>query len=344
MRKKTRRKAAVIAAAALAASALSGAYVFCAPLLRGSGKDCVAYVYVRSGDTFNEVLSQLDTLVAWPQRAGLMILSKAAGGNGNVHTGRYAVNADDNAISFFRALKGGLQEPVSITIPQVRTMNALAGYLSARLMIDSAEFVRFVSDSAKMAAYGVDTANAYCLFVPDTYQVYWDVAVKDFLKRMKREADGFWTDERLQKAAAIPLKPAEVCTLASIVDEETADKGEKNDIAGMYINRLRKGIPLQADPTIKFAHRDFALRRIYHKLLKIDSPYNTYRNIGLPPGPIRIASVEAIEAVLNYTRHSYLYMCAKEDFSGTHRFARTYAEHLANAKRYSKALDKRGIK
>ena len=223
-------------------------------------------------------------------------------------------------------------------------MEGMAGYISHNLMIDSVEFVKTVKDSAKMSALGVDTANVYCLFVPNTYEIYWNTSLQNFLLRMKRESSAFWNDIRVAKAKSIPLTPHEVCTLASIVDEETANNAEKPAIAGMYINRLKAGMPLQADPTIKFAWHDFALRRIRHGLLDIKSPYNTYRNIGLPPGPIRVASVEGINAVLNYVHHNFMYMCAKEDFSGTHNFARTYSEHLANAARYSKALNERGIK
>lgn len=302
------------------------------------------YIYVRPNDTQNKVFSLLKANVAWPQRMGVNLLAIISGYEDNMHTGRYAIHPNENAVSFFRALRGGRQEPISITIPEVRTMRDLANYLGNHLMFDSLEFLRIVSDSSRMKTFGVSTANVYCLFIPNTYEVYWNISINDFLKRMKRESEGFWNDERLKKAATIPLTPNEVYTLASIIDEETSNNKEKPDIAGMYINRLHKSMPLQADPTIKYAHGNFTLRRIYHSLLNINSPYNTYKNTGLPPGPIRIASVYAIDAVLNYTHHPYLYMCAKDDFSGTHSFARTYSEHLANAARYSKALDKRGIK
>jgi UPF0755 protein len=145
-------------------------------------------------------------------------------------------------------------------------------------------------------------------------------------------------------AANLGLTPEEVCTLASIIDEETANTGEKPDIAGMYLNRLHRNMPLQADPTVKFALQDFALRRIYYAQLETDSPYNTYMNTGLPPGPIKIASKQGIDAVLHASQHPYLYMCAKEDFSGTHNFATTYAEHQNNAARYARALNQRGIR
>ena len=161
---------------------------------------------------------------------------------------------------------------------------------------------------------------------------------------MVKSHNHFWNNGRKQKAEAMGLTPNEVATMASIIDEETANNGEKPMIAGMYYNRLKTNMPLQADPTIKFAHKDFALRRIYNKLLSVDSPYNTYKNIGLPPGPIKIASVAGIDAVLNHVDHDYMYMCAKEDFSGTHNFAVTYQEHLRNAAKYTKALNERGIR
>ena len=170
------------------------------------------------------------------------------------------------------------------------------------------------------------------------------MSIDNLMERMVKEHNAFWTAERKQKADAMGMSLVEVATLASIIDEETANNGEKPMIAGMYLNRLKTNMPLQADPTIKFALKDFALRRIYHKQLKVESPYNTYVNTGLPPGPIKVASVAGIDAVLNHVEHNYLYMCAKEDFSGTHNFARTYTEHLANAARYTKALNERGIK
>jgi UPF0755 protein len=164
------------------------------------------------------------------------------------------------------------------------------------------------------------------------------------MQRMVKEHDAFWTTERRQKASRLGLSPEQVCTLASIIDEETANNGEKPMIAGMYLNRLKVGMPLQADPTVKFALQDFSLKRIYHNHLTVNSPYNTYKNIGLPPGPIKVASIQGIDAVLNRVQHNYLYMCAKEDFSGTHNFAVSYQEHLKNAARYSEALNQRGIK
>jgi UPF0755 protein len=161
---------------------------------------------------------------------------------------------------------------------------------------------------------------------------------------MEREHEAFWNEKRMAAADTLGLTPIEVCTLASIIDEETANNPEKPMIAGMYLNRLKAGMPLQADPTVKFAMRRFEIRRVYRDMLNYDSPWNTYRNAGLPPGPIKIASQKGIDAVLNHVKHDYLYMCAKEDFSGTHNFARTYKEHQENAARYTKALNERGVK
>ena len=231
-----------------------------------------------------------------------------------------------------------------LTIPESRTMDRLAGSLSRKLMVDSTVLAICLQDNDFCQRYGCDTSTIACLFVPNTYEVYWNTSIDNLMERMQKEHKHFWNDERTKKASAIGLTPNEVCTLASIIDEETANNAEKPMIAGMYLNRIQKGMPLQADPTIKFALKNFALKRIYHDMLFIDSPYNTYRKEGLPPGPIKIASIAGIDAVLNRVAHNYLYMCAKEDFSGTHNFAVSYSDHLRNAARYSKALNERGIK
>ena len=223
-------------------------------------------------------------------------------------------------------------------------MDRLAAVLSHRLMLDSATIAQALTSDSVCRQLGYDTCTIAAMFVPNTYDVYWNVSIDALLTRMSNEHDRFWQGDRQAKANNMGLTPNEVCTLASIIDEETANTTEKPMIAGMYLNRLKADMPLQADPTIKFALKQFELKRIYNKLLSVDSPYNTYRNEGLPPGPIKIASIRGIDAVLNHVQHDYLYMCAKEDFSGTHNFARTYQEHLQNAAKYSKALNKQGIK
>ena len=302
------------------------------------------YVYIDSDDTQDSVFSKIHPIANAIPMSGFSTLARHSGYADHIRTGRYAIHPGEGALMVFRHLKNGQQTPVSLTIPEVRTIDRLAGALARKLMLDSADVAIHLSDSAYCARWGYDTATVAALFVPNTYDIYWNVGLDRLMERMEKENQKFWNDERHGKAEAMGMTPVEVATMASIIDEETANNAEKPMIAGMYYNRLKAGMPLQADPTIKFALKDFALRRIYHKLLYIDSPYNTYRYEGLPPGPIKIASIAGIDAVLNHVDHDYLYMCAKEDFSGTHNFARTYQEHLQNAARYTKALNERGIK
>lgn len=291
------------------------------------------YLYIDSDDTMDSV--KVKSGLGWRLYFGSKLLK-------HIRTGRYDTR-NQSAFSLFRKLRIHSQDPVNLTIPSVRTLDRMASYLSQHLMMDKEELLSFMSDSSKCAQIGFSPATLPSLFIPNTYYIYWDISVDRFIERMQVEYLKFWNDERLQKAEACHLTPIEVCTLASIVDEETANAAEKPDVAGMYLNRLHVGMPLQADPTVKFAIGDFTLKRIYHEHLRVESPYNTYIHAGLPPGPIRIASIEGIDAVLNHSKHDYLYMCAKEDFSGTHRFATTYQEHLRNARRYADALNQRGI-
>ena len=293
------------------------------------------YVYIDRDDTQDSVLAKLCPLSHGHALTGLGYMMRHVGYDSKIRTGRYAIAPGMSTVDVLRRLRNGQQEPIMLTIPEVRTMEQLSARLATKLMIDSAD----------IAALIVGDTLAPCLFLPDTYEVYWNISADGFMERMQREHDRFWdSGSRRQLADSLGLTPDEVCTLASIIDEETANNAEKPAIAGMYINRLHRDMPLQADPTVKFALQDFALRRIYYDQLETESPYNTYKNVGLPPGPIKIASKQGIDAVLHAERHDYLYMCAKEDFSGTHNFAVTYNEHLKNAARYAKALNQRGIK
>ena len=211
-------------------------------------------------------------------------------------------------------------------------------------MIDSVEIANLLNDADFIQKMGYSKETLPALFIPNTYEVYWNISAEDFMARMQKEHKAYWNEERIQKAQTIGLTPIEVATLASIVEEETANQAEKPMVAGLYINRLKKGMLLQADPTVKFSLQEFGLKRILFKHLEVDSPYNTYKYAGLPPGPIRVPSYQGLESVLNYTQHNYIYMCAKEDFSGTHNFAVTSAQHAANARKYQQALNKRGIR
>ena len=262
----------------------------------------------------------------------------------HLRTGCYRIKPGTTYFTLYRQLRNGIQEPVRLIVPSTRTISKLASILSQSLMVDSAEIASALTDSIYCSTYGYTRATIPALFIPNSYEVYWNISVDKLIERMERENNRFWTAERKQKAEACGLTREQVATLASIVDEETANNGEKPIIAGLYLNRLHKKIPLQADPTVKFAVGDFSLRRILNIHLLTESPYNTYRHSGLPPGPIRIASIAGLDAVLNHARHNYLYMCAKEDFSGTHNFAATLSEHNRNAQRYRRALNKRGIR
>lgn len=302
-----------------------------------------AYLYIDADDTIDSVYTKINQSANGLQFNAFKSISSMTGYKKHLHTGRYRLS-DKNILQIVRCLRNGNQDPIRLTIPSVRTMNRLAGALSEKLMIDSLSLIKAFEDSVFCSRWGYDTKTISCMFIPNTYELYWNISLNDLFRRMKKESTIFWTEDRLHLAQKANLTPEEVITLASIVDEETANNSEKSDIAGMYINRLHIGMPLQADPTIKYAWKRFDLHRIYHALLLIKNPYNTYINKGLPPGPIRIPSVAGIDAVLNYSHHDYLYMCAKEDFSGTHNFAKTYAEHLKNAAKYAKALNLHGIR
>lgn len=302
------------------------------------------YVLIDDDDDVDSVTAKLEPIGKSHSIKALRTLIRHTKYPQHIHTGRFAIDPNVSSFEIFRTLKSGRQQPMMLTIPESRTMDKLAALLSNRLMLDSAAIAAALYDSTVIAKYGYDTATIACMFVPNTYEIYWDVSIDAFLNRMQKEHDAFWEGNRRDKAKEMGLTPNEVCTLASIIDEETANNSEKPMIAGMYLNRLKVDMPLQADPTVKFAMKRFELKRIYHDMLFFDSPWNTYRNTGLPPGPIKVASVKGIDAVLNHVSHDYLYMCAKEDFSGTHTFARTYKEHLSNAAKYSKALNERGIK
>ncbi len=302
------------------------------------------HVYIDDDDTADSVYAKIAPYGCRHGMIAVRTLLRHQDYDSHIRTGRYAIEPGDGVVSVFRKLKNGRQVPCRLTVPESRTVDRLAGVLSRRLMADSLSFLNALTDSLLLARLGYDTCSVMAMFVPNTYEVYWNLGAGQLLERMKKEHDTFWNYNRMHKAEAVGLTPNEVATLASIIDEETANTAEKPMIAGMYLNRLAAGMPLQADPTVKFALKDFAIKRVYQGMLTTDSPYNTYRYAGLPPGPIKIASIKGIDAVLDRVNHDYLFMCAKEDLSGTHNFARTYKEHQQNAARYARALNQRGIR
>lgn len=300
-------------------------------------------VRVDRDDNCDSIQAKLERVASPRQMLGFRILSGVVGMK-KVRPGYYIAGGGISTLALFRNIRGGRQTPVKLTIPNVRTLGDLAARLSLQLELDSAQLASAFSDEALCQELGYDTTTIGCMFIPNTYEVFWNISAKDLMARLHKESNAFWTSKRKAEAKAAGLSPNEVIIMASIVDQETANSEEKPMVAGMYLNRLHQGMKLQADPTVKFALKQFALKRILHEHLSVDSPYNTYRHEGLPPGPIAIPALSSIEAVLHFAHHDYIYMCAKEDFSGTHNFAKTYEEHLANARKYAEALNERGIK
>lgn len=343
MKKKKKRILLGILAVLLLISAICAGTVYYYLFAPQFHPQKTTYVYIDRDDTADSIYNKVEMQGNPQSSIGFRWMAKWRDYPHNIYTGRYAIRPGENVYHVFSRFFRGYQEPMNLTIASVRTLDRLARSIGKQLMIDSAEIAKVMNDSLFQQKMGYKKETISCLFIPETYQVYWDMSVEDLFERMQKEHQKFWNQERLNKAKAIGMTPEEVCTLASIVEEETNNNPEKPTVAGLYINRLHTGMPLQADPTIKFAFQDFSLRRITNAHLDINSPYNTYRNLGLPPGPIRIPSSTGLDAVLNYAKHNYLYMCAKEDFSGTHNFASNYTEHMKNARKYWKALNERKI-
>jgi len=307
------------------------------------------YIYIDTDDTVDSIAQKVEQganpeeMRVFHLYAGLLNLKE------RIRTGRYEVSGDMTMLNFIRNIRNHNEKPIMLVVPSTRTMEAMAGKLANQLMVDSASIDQYLKDATNIKAMGYTKESLPGMFIPNTYEVYWDISIKKLMERMQKENERFWNEERLGKLKEVSeyageeMTKEKVITLAAIVDSETANDREKPDIAALYMNRMRKEMPLQSDPTVIFALKDFTIRRVLHEHLKVDSPYNTYRNAGLPPGPIRVPSIAGIDAVLNHANNNYIYMCAKEDFSGTHNFAVTYAEHLLNAARYVKALNKRGI-
>lgn len=303
-----------------------------------------AYIYITPEDNSTTVAKKISETTKSRTTKGFELLAKHNNFDKRKRSGRFAINDGDNMHEIYRRIVCNEQTPVKLVVPSTRTIAQLTGAISKQLMLDSLELSNFLTNPIYYRNIGYDAHTLPSLFIPNTYEVYWDIKPERLMTRLMAERRRFWNEERTAKAQKLGMTIEEVATLASIIDEETNNNEEKPVVAGMYINRLKRGMPLQADPTVKFALGDPTRKRILKKDLETESPYNTYKHKGLPPGPLRIPTIQAIESVLNYTRHSYLYMCAKEDFSGRHNFARTLNEHNANAIRYQRALNKLNIK
>jgi len=303
-----------------------------------------SYIYIYPDKNFENLCRQLEDSAACLNINSFKEVADILKYPSTMKTGRYAVEPGTNNYDLLTNLRRGQQEPIRITFNNIRLTDDLTNRISEQLMITSHDLDLLLNDASYCTSLGFTPATIKAMFIPNTYEVYWNISAEKLIERMKREYDAFWTEDRRNQAQKIRLTPLEVSILASIIEEESAMTDEYPTIAGVYINRLYRGIPLQADPTVKYAVGDFAIQRVLNEHLRIDSPYNTYLHSGLPPGPIRIPSQKGLESVLNYQKHNYLYMCAKEDFSGRHNFAVTLTEHDRNAVRYRAELNRRGIR
>ena len=301
-----------------------------------------AELFVGSHATYEEVVDSL--MPRMRHRAAFHRYARRINLPETFKAGHYLLKPSMNVIEVARMLKLGLQTPVRVTINNVRTPAQLAGKLARQLDADSAALLRVVTSERVARELGFDSVTLFSMFIPDTYELWWTTTPEELVRRMKQEYDRFWTPVRDAKRKRSGLSRLEVMTLASIVYEETRKTDEMPRIAGVYINRLRRGIPLQADPTVKYALQDFTLRRILHRHLKTQSPYNTYIHRGLPPSPICMPGKNAIDAVLDFEQHDYIFFCARPTFDGYHNFARTLREHNANARAYAAELNRRKIR
>ena len=347
-KKRTHHKIIIVAVLIVVAAIIACGILFGRPyyLVKMSKitLDETAYIYITPDDNSASIITKLKGITGKQETEGFAILSNHNGFDKRSRSGKFAIKDGDSMHDIYRRIVSNEQTPVKITVPSARSIKQIAGTISRQIMTDSASLASLLLNETYMSCYGYTPQSLPSLFIPDTYEVYWNIDAEKLVLRLVEENRRYWNDTRKAKAKKIGLTPEEVATLASIVDEETNNTAEQPIVAGLYINRIKKGMPLQADPTIKYALGDPTRKRILHKDLEVDSPYNTYKHRGLPPGPIRIPTKQALESVLNYKKHDYLYMCAKEDLSGTHNFAKTLSEHNANAQKYQQALNRLNIK
>ena len=307
----------------------------------GNAVDSEKVIYIYSTSSRSEITNDIrSSLRSTLHRQAFDFYARRLRLNERMKSGRYVLSEKESVISIVRKFVIGKQQPIKLVVGEARTLPQLAGKLSKQIEADSTALLTAMRDNELRKELGMIQDSTIALFVPNTYEVYWNISPEQLLHRINREYARFWNEERTTKLKRCRLSKYEVMILASIVYEETKIAEEMRMIAGVYINRLRRRVALGACPTIKYAMNDFELKRILHKHLTYRSPFNTYLNRGLPPAPICIPSIEAIDAVLNYAEHKYLYFCARPEMDGRHNFARTLKEHNLNAQRYAKAIDK----
>lgn len=301
------------------------------------------YLYIPTGASYMLVMDDLVNGGYIKDAASFDIIAKRVNYPDMVKAGKFKITAGMSNLDIIRKLRSGKQEPVKLVINKLRTKEDFIKFIDERMEPDSTEIAEMLNDSTFLSQYGFDTNTAMAAVIPDTYEFYWNTSAKKIYAKLADYYKQFWTEERKQLADSQSLTPIQVIVIASIVEEETNKNDEKPNVASVYINRLKLNMKLQADPTVKFALKDFAIKRVLSGHTEFDSPYNTYMYAGLPPGPINTPSKASINAVLNAADTKYVYFCAKEDFSGFHTFATNYAEHMKNARAYQKALDEQGI-
>ncbi len=334
---------AALTLAALCLVAFLSARRYCFKPILNIPQGQTEYLYIPTGSDFDDVVTLLAADGRLADEEAFCVMSSLMSYRGNVKSGRYKLTCDLTARGLVAMLRSGCQSPVRVTFNNVRSLEQLAGVVSKCVEADSSDLLAAMTDSATLLSLGLDKANASVIYLPDTYEMWWNISPEGWVVRMDDEYNRFWTSSRKAKADSIGLSQFQVVTLASIVEEESNNDDDRRIIAGLYLNRLRIGMPMQACPTVKYALGDFTLRRITSADTRIESPYNTYVNTGLPPGPIRITSKSVIDDVLNPTASDYLFMCARPDGSGKHDFSRTLAGHQRNAANYHRMLNQNKI-
>lgn len=304
-----------------------------------------AYFYIKTGSTFTDVANNLYEGGYIKNRSSFEWVSeKKSNFTKNIKPGKYLLEEGMSNNELVNLLRSGKQEPVIVSFDHIRTITELASKLSQNIEADSISIYDLLTDRDFIDKYGLNANTVLTLFIPNTYDFYWNTSAEEMVKKMAKEYKSFWNDERKQKAQALHLSQSEVSVLASIVQaEQSIRTDERPRVAGLYLNRLKIGMLMQSDPTVIYGVGDFTIKRVTGKHLNSNSPYNTYRFKGLPPGPIILPSIKSLDAVLNYEHHNYIYMCAKEDFSGYHNFAVNYSEHQVNARKFQQELNRRNI-
>lgn len=314
------------------------------PNVKLSGKSA-EYFFIPTGSTFDDVLNSLSETQVIVNRASFQRLAELKNYKNRIKPGRYRIKNGMSNNELINMLRAGIQEPIQLAFNNIRTKEQLVSRVGKKLEVDSTLLLDMLNDNAFANKYGLSKTTILTLFIPNTYEMYWNTSVDEFTERMAKEYNNFWNEKRKAKAKELGLSQTQVAILASIVQaEQNRFNDEKPVIAGLYLNRLKIGMPLQSDPTLIYALGDFSINRVLNGDKDVDSPYNTYKHSGLPPGPINLPEISSLDAVLNSRDNNYLYMCAKEDFSGRHNFSVTIEQHILCAKRFRNALDKHNIR